>query len=49
MTRNVLVSLLRQGATGSEILQILDTISDGNSGDQFAGGGAEPTADPIEF
>ena len=49
MPRNVLVSLLRQGSTGSEILQILETLTDGNSGGEFATITAEPTADPIEF
>jgi len=49
MTRDVLVSLLRQGSTGSEILQILDTLGNGMVSDDDASYGGEPTADAIEF
>ena len=46
MTREVLLSLLRQGSTGSEILNILDTITSGiDAGDDTA----EPTLDAINF
>jgi hypothetical protein len=49
MTRDVLVSLLRQGSTGSEILQILDTLGNGMVSDDDASYGGEPTADSIDF
>jgi hypothetical protein len=46
MTKQVLISLLAQGNTGAEILQILDTLSIDQSSEQ---GYNEPTADMIEF
>ena len=46
MSKQVLISLLAQGNTGAEILQILDTLADDN---QQAVAYAEPTADSIEF
>jgi hypothetical protein len=49
MTRDVLVSLLRQGSTGSEILQILDTLDNGMVSDSDSSFAAEPTLDSIEF
>lgn len=49
MTRNVLVSLLRQGSTGSEILQILETLGNGMVSDNDATYGGEPSADAIDF
>ena len=49
MTRDVLVSLLRQGSTGSEILQILDTLGNGMVSDDDTSYGGEPTADAINF
>ena len=42
MTKEVLISMLRQGNTGTEILSILDTLISDESVN-------EPTADPIEF
>jgi uncharacterized protein (DUF433 family) len=46
MSKQVLISLLAQGNTGAEILQILDTLTADN---QEAIAYAEPTADVIEF
>jgi hypothetical protein len=46
MTDSVMLSLLAQGNTGAEILQILDTLIDDN---QQAVAYAEPTEDSIEF
>jgi len=46
MSKSVMLSLLAQGNTGSEILQILDTLTEDN---QQAIAYAEPTADSIEF
>jgi len=46
MTKQVLTSLLAQGNTSAEILQILDTLIDDN---QEAVAYAQPTADVIEF
>lgn len=49
MSRDVILSLLRQGSNGVQILQILDTIvsglDDSDSGSAFA----EPTSDTIQF
>lgn len=44
MTRDLALSLLRQGSNGDSILQILDTIA----GDDTAPT-TEPTAEPIQF
>ena len=46
MSKSVMLSLLAQGNTGSEILQILDTLTEDN---QQAVAYAEPTTDVIEF
>ena len=46
MSKQVLISLLAQGNTGAEILQILDTLSSEQSSE---GAYNEPTADMIEF
>jgi len=46
MTKQVLVSLLAQGNTGTEILSILDALT---SDDVSEGYGSEPTADVIDF
>ena len=46
MSKSVMLSLLAQGNTGSEILQILDTLIEDN---QQAVAYAEPTADVIDF
>ena len=52
MSKQVLISLLRQGNTGNEILSILDAIvadsvSDAESSQSFGGG--EPTAFELQF
>lgn len=49
MSRDVILSLLRQGSNGEQILQILDTIADGvsNSGDPDSS--ADPTLSEIQF
>ena len=46
MSKQVLLSLLAQGNTGTEILSILDAIVADQSSEQ---GYNEPTADVIEF
>ena len=47
MSKEVLISMLAQGNTGTEILSILDTLtSDAVSDDQQ---GNMPTSDMIEF
>lgn len=42
-----MLSMLRQGSNGEEILKILDTIVDGD--DAAVYDGPEPTSDWIEF
>ncbi len=49
MSRDVLISLLRQGSTGEQILQILDTISDGVSDGIGSDSAAAPTLSEIQF
>ena len=46
MSKSVMLSLLAQGNTGSEILSILDTLIEDN---QQSIAYTEPTADSIEF
>ena len=46
MTRNLAVSLLRQGANGDQILSILETIAADAPADADA---AQPTAEEIQF
>jgi len=46
MSKSVMLSLLAQGNTGSEILSILDSLIEDN---QQSISYTEPTADPIEF
>ncbi|MFZ9617914.1 MAG: hypothetical protein ACO29Y_06365 [Holophagaceae bacterium] len=46
MSKNVLISLLAQGNTGAEILEILDTLAEDN---QQSISYNEPTADVIDF
>jgi len=43
MTKSVMMSLLRKGNTGEEILQILDTLTEEQINT------SEPTSEPIEF
>ena len=47
MTLDLALSLLRQGRNGSQILSILEGLSDGQRIAQE--GDAEPTAEPIQF
>lgn len=49
MSRDVILSLLRQGSTGEQILQILDTISDGVSDSGNSDSAADPTLSEIQF
>lgn len=44
MTKDVLVSMLRQGNTGNEILQILDVLASDESA-----ANVEPTLEEIQF
>lgn len=46
MTKDLYVSLLRQGNTGSEILQILDTIASDTMSETVE---QSPTLEPIQF
>lgn len=51
MSKQLLISMLRKGANGQEILSILDAIT-GNTSDiaaDIAGGYAEPTLEEIPF
>lgn len=48
MTKDVYVSLLRQGNNGNQILEILDSISSGEDGDANSAE-LNPTLDPIDF
>jgi hypothetical protein len=43
MTRSMMLSLLKQGNTGSEILQILNTLCEGDEQQ------IEPTLEQIDF
>jgi hypothetical protein len=43
MTKQIMISLLRQGETGDQILAILDSFSDQSDAS------AEPTLEEIEF
>jgi hypothetical protein len=49
MSRDVLLSLLRQGSNGSEILQILDSIADGVPDSVGSDSAATPTLTEIQF
>jgi hypothetical protein len=49
MTRDLSLSLLRSGDNGAQILQILDTLVLGDSVDESAECGADPTLDAIDF
>lgn len=46
MSKQVMISMLAQGNTGSEILSILDTLISDNVSEEMYN---EPTADVIEF
>jgi hypothetical protein len=45
MTKQIMLSMLRQGTTGEEILQILDTITTDDAMMEDEGG----TLEPIDF
>ena len=49
MSRDVILSLLRQGSNGAEILQILDSIADGVPDSVGADSVPGPTLNPIQF
>ena len=49
MTKSVMISLLRKGNTGSQILEILDAISAGANEQQVTQVAAEPTLMELEF
>ena len=49
MTKSVMISLLRKGNTGSQILEILEAISQGANEQQVAQVAAEPTLMELEF
>jgi hypothetical protein len=44
MSKQVLIAMLKQGSTGSEILSILDVITNDSIVEE-----SEPTLDEIEF
>jgi uncharacterized protein (DUF433 family) len=46
MSKQVMISMLKQGNTGDEILQILNALT---SDDVSEGYNSEPTADVIDF
>ena len=46
MSKQVMISMLRQGNTGSEILSILDTLASDNVSESDDNG---PTLNAIEF
>ena len=49
MTKSVMISLLRKGNNGSQILEILESISQGANEQQVAQVAAEPTLIELEF
>ena len=49
MSRDVILSLLAQGSTGEQILQILESISDGVSDSQPIESAGNPTLSEIQF
>ena len=49
MTKSVMISLLRKGNTGSQILEILDAISAGANEQQVTQVANEPTLMELEF
>jgi hypothetical protein len=49
MTKSVMISLLRKGNTGSQILEILDSLVSGANEQQVAQVAAEPTLMELEF
>ena len=49
MSRDVLLSLLAKGSNGEQILQILDSITDGVSDSGDSDSAANPTLSEIQF
>ncbi len=49
MSRDVILSLLRQGSNGEQILQILDSIANGVSDSGGSDSAAAPTLSEIQF
>ena len=49
MSRDVILSLLRQGTNGEQILQILDSIADGVPDSVGSDSVPSPTLNPIQF
>jgi hypothetical protein len=49
MSRDVLISLLAKGSNGEQILQILDSITDGVSDSGDSDSAANPTLSEIQF
>ena len=49
MTKSVMISLLRKGNTGSQILKILEAISQGANEQQVTQVAHEPTLMELEF
>ena len=47
MSKSVMISMLRQGSTGTEILNILNALTGGEQQDNIQY--SEPTLDEIEF
>ncbi len=49
MTKSVMISLLRKGNNGSQILEILEAISEGANEQQVTQVAHEPTLMELEF
>jgi len=49
MTKSVMISLLRKGNTGSQILEILESISEGANEQQVQKVALEPTLMELQF
>ena len=49
MTKSVMISLLRKGNTGSQILEILNSLASGANEQQVAQVAAEPTLMELQF
>ena len=49
MTKSVMISLLRKGNNGSQILEILESLASGAHQQQVAQVAAEPTLMELEF
>jgi len=49
MSKQLLISMLRKGSTGEQILSILDVITSDTVTEETSESFAEPTLDEIEF